>query len=123
MAEQAARDEAAQLRAELLPPGAGILDRILVGAVVVAHLTNSHATVMASLGNTSPAVQVVRERRLSVTQKRLFSALKGLQTVMKKKSRGLRPTVKLLGVTPATPIKAIGSGPTEKHKARQPKTS
>jgi hypothetical protein len=123
LTEQAARDEVATLRAELLPPNASFIDRILVGAVVVAHLTNSHATMMAAMDNTNPPIQMMRERRLAITQKRLFTAWKGLQTIAKKKARGLRPTLKLLDVTPATPLKVIGCNQPTKHRVHQPKTS
>ena len=96
LAEQAARDEATALRAELLPADATILDRVLVGAVVVAHLSYTHAAMMASGGSAMPAVQAARDRRMSVTQKRFFTAVKDWQLIAGKKARGMRSPLKLL---------------------------
>jgi len=56
------------LRAELLPPDAGILDRVLAGAVVVAHLSHAHAALAAAAGTDLPGVRDARDRRLSSAQ-------------------------------------------------------
>ena len=100
VAEQAARDEAAALRAELLPPDAGILDRVLAGAVVVAHLSHAHAALAAAAGTDLPGVRDARDRRLSSAQKRLLAAAKGLRTVAAKKHQGARtPQLRLFADT------------------------
>jgi hypothetical protein len=95
LAERVARDEAAALRAELLPPDAGVLDRVLADALVVAWLSYSHTALLAATKADHPAVQAARDRRLSVAQKRLVAALKGWQAVAGKKARGLQPPLKL----------------------------
>jgi hypothetical protein len=103
LAERAVRDEAAALRAELLPPDAGVLERVLVSALVVAWLAYTHTAMMAAPKADSPAVQAARDRRLSVAQKRLVAALKGWQAVAGKKDRGMRPPLKLFDAAkPAT---------------------
>jgi hypothetical protein len=99
LAEQAARDEAATLRAELMPPDAGVLDRVLADAVVVSWLAYSQAALVAASGADSPSVQAARDRRLSDALKRLLTALKGWQLIAGKKARGLRPPLKLFDVT------------------------
>lgn len=100
LAEQAAQAEAEALRTELLPPDAGVVERVLVGAVVVARLVHHHAATMAAHGSAASAVVAARDRRLTAAQNRLFAAVKGWQAVAGKKARGVRPTLKLLAVTP-----------------------
>lgn len=95
LAEQAARDEAAAFRAELLSADAGVLDRVLAGVVVVAHLAHAHAARVAAVGTDVPAVQAARDRRLSDAQKRLLLAVKNWELIAGKKARGLRPPLKL----------------------------
>jgi hypothetical protein len=94
LAEQAAKDEAAAFRGELLPADAGILDRVLVGTLVVAHLAHAHAARVAAVGTDVPAVQASRDRRLSNAQQRLHLAVKNWQLIAGKKARGLRPPLK-----------------------------
>lgn len=91
LAEQAARADAAALKTELLPPEAGVLDRVLAGAVVVARLAHAHAAVLAAAGTDVPAVQAMRDKRLTDAQKRLMSAVKNWQLIAGKKARGARP--------------------------------
>lgn len=95
LAERAARADAAALRSELLPPDAGVLDRVLAEAVVVARLACAHTAVLAASESQDPAVQAARDRRLSVAQKRLMAAVKGWQLVAGRKARGLRTPLKL----------------------------
>jgi hypothetical protein len=99
LAERAARDEAAALRAELLPPGAGVLERVLADTLVVAWLAYSHTALLAAPKADHPAVQAARDRRLSVAQKRLMAALKGWQLVAGKTATGPQPRLKLFGTS------------------------
>jgi len=101
LAEQAARDEAAALRTQLLPPNATILDQILASAVVVAYLAHARAALRAAGTTDIPALQTARERWLSEAQKRLLSALKNWQLIMGKKTRGMRTPLKLFDAAQA----------------------
>lgn len=101
LAEQAARADAAALKAELLPPDAGVLDRVLAGAVVVAHLAHAHAAQVAAAGACAPATQAARDRRLLDTQKLLLNAVKAWQLIAGKKAAGLRPRLRVFEARPA----------------------
>ncbi len=95
LAEQAVRDEVQLMKRELLPTDAGVLERVLATTVVVAHLSHHRAAVQAARPASHPAVAAVRERTLSVTQKRLVAAVKGWQLVARKKRKGVGPKRKL----------------------------
>ena len=94
LAERAARDEVAGMKAELVAPGAGVLERVLAGAVVVAYLAHQRAAAVAAR-SAAPGVAAVRDRRLTAAQKRLVAAVKALETVARKKAAGVRPGRKL----------------------------
>jgi len=91
LAERAARDEAAQLRASLLGPSPSALDKILAGMVVVAHMGYQRAAFLAAQRIDHSGVREERDRRLSAAQKRLHEALKGWKLIAGKKAKGLRP--------------------------------
>ena len=93
--EQSARDEAAAIRTELLPPDAGVVERVLVDAVVVARLILAHATALAAFGSTVPGVTAARDRRLSSAQVRFATAVKAVQTIAAKRAKGVKPALKL----------------------------
>lgn len=91
LAEQAARGEAAGLRADLLGPAPSTLDKILAGTVVVAHMGYQRAAFLAAQRTDQSAVREERDRRLSAAQKRLHEAVKGWKLIAGKKAKGLRP--------------------------------
>jgi hypothetical protein len=95
LAEQATRDEVRAMKRELLPADAGVLERVLTTAVIVAHLSHHRAAVQAARPASHPAVTALRERTLCVTQKRLMAAVKGFQLIAGKKRKGVRPKRKL----------------------------
>ncbi len=95
LTEQSARDEADAIRAELLPPDAGVVERVLADAIVVARLVLAHATAMAAVGSPNPGVVAARDRRLSAAQDRLFTAVKNWQTVAARRATGVRPPLKV----------------------------
>lgn len=95
LVEQSARAEAATIRAELLPPDAGVVERVLVDAVVVARLILAHATALAAVGSTVPGVTAARDRRLSSAQARFAAAVKAWQTVAARRAKGVKPALKL----------------------------
>jgi hypothetical protein len=95
LAERAAQDELAAMKAELLGPGASVLEKILVSAVVVAHLAHQRAAMMAASPANQSAVSAMRDRRLTATQKRLLAAVKAWELIAEKKAKGLRPKGKL----------------------------
>ncbi len=95
LVEKATRDEVAAMKRELLPADAGVLERVLASAVIVAHLSHHRAAVQAARPASHPAVAAVRERTLSVTQKRLVAAVKGWQLIARKKRKGVKPRKKL----------------------------
>lgn len=95
LAEQAARAEAERLRAELLPPDAGAVERVLVGAVVVARLVYAHAAAVAARGSATPGVVAGRDRRLTAAQDRLFKAVRAWETIAGKRAKGARLVLKV----------------------------
>lgn len=95
LAERAVRDEVEGMKRELLPPDAGVLERVLATTVVVAHLSHHRAAVQAARPASHPAVATVRERTLSAAQKRLLAAVKGWELIARKKRKGVRPAKKL----------------------------
>ena len=95
LVEQSARDEAATIRAELLPPDAGVVERVLIDAIVVARLILAHATTLAAIGSTAPGVTAARDRRLSSAQARFAAAVKAWQTIAVKRAKGMKPSLKL----------------------------
>jgi len=95
VARQAVAAEVAAMKAELLPPDAGVLDRVLAGALVVAHLAHANAALTAASPADHPTVQLTREKRLSSAQQRLFAALRNHRMIKGTKARGLRPPLKL----------------------------
>lgn len=101
LVEKAVRDEVSVMKQELLPADAGVLERVLATAVVVAHLSHHRAAVQAARPASHPAVAAARERTMSVTQKRLVAAVKGWQLVARKKRKGVRPAKKLKLFEPA----------------------
>jgi hypothetical protein len=115
LAERAAQDEVSAMKAELLGPGAGVLEKILVSAVVVSHVSYQHAAAVAALKTDVPAVAAMRDKRLSSALKRLLAAVKGWQIITGRKAKGLapRPAVRLFEpVGEAVPVTAgrRGSG-------------
>lgn len=95
VAERAARDEAAAMKAELLGDAPSVLDRVLASAVVVARLSHDRAARVAALKADHPGVREARERVLSAAQKRLVAAVKAWQLLAGKKARGMTPKGKL----------------------------
>jgi hypothetical protein len=95
LAERAARDEAAAMKAELLGDAPSVLDRVLASAVVVARLSHDRAARVAAQRADHPGVREARERVLSTAQKRLVAAVKAWQLLAGKKARGLRPKGRL----------------------------
>ena len=89
LAEQGARQEVERLKAELLSPDAGFLERILASTVAVAYLANQHAAALAAVKTSHSTVRTARDRRQSVAQRRLLDALKGWST-HKKLAKSLR---------------------------------
>ena len=65
VAEQAAQDEAAAMMADLLPPDATVLDRVLAGAVVIARLADAHAALVAIAHTGLPTFRAAPDGRLS----------------------------------------------------------
>jgi len=95
LTERSARDEAEAIRAELLPPDAGVVERVLVDAIVVARLVLAHATALAAAGSQNPGVVAARDRRLTSAQNRFFAAVKDVREIAAKRAKGVRPTIKL----------------------------
>lgn len=95
LAERAARDEAAAMKAELLGDDPPVLDRVLASAVVVARLSHDRAARVAAQKADLPGVREARERVLSAAQKRLAAAVKAWQLLAGKKARGMHPKQRL----------------------------
>lgn len=101
LAETAARDEAAALRAELVGDTPSVLDRVVGSLVAVSHLAHHRAAVMAAQPTEHVGVRAAREKTLSVAQKRLADAVRTFRLLAKKKARGVRPRRKLKIFEPA----------------------
>jgi hypothetical protein len=95
IAEKAVRDEVQLMKRELLTADAGVLERVLATAVVVAHLSHHRAAVAAARPASHPAVAAARDRTLSTAQKRLLAAVKGWRLVASRKRKGVKPPKKL----------------------------
>ena len=80
LAEEAARREAEGLKAELLTPDAGFVERILASTVAVGYLAQQHASGLAAVKTTHSTVRAARDRRQTVAQRRFLDALKGWAT-------------------------------------------
>jgi hypothetical protein len=74
LAERAVREEVAALKAELLGPGAGVVDRVLAGMLAVAHVSHAHAATSAAKATDDPGLAALRDRRLGSAQRRLMAA-------------------------------------------------
>jgi hypothetical protein len=90
LAAGAVRAEVAALKAELLGPAPSVTDKVLAGAVVVAHLGHQRAALAAAQPADKPGVREARERLLTIAQRRLQDALKGWELHAGKKAKGLR---------------------------------
>jgi hypothetical protein len=95
LAESAVRDQVAAMKGELLPAAAGVLERVLATALVVAHLAHHRAAVQAARPAAHPAVAAARDRALSAAQKRLLAAVRGWELVARKKRKGVKPKRRL----------------------------
>ncbi len=91
LAQSAAAEEVAALKAQLLSPTPTPAERLLAGAVVVAHLAHAHAALAAAQPIDRPEVKTARERILALAQRRLADALKAWEAVRTRKAKGLRP--------------------------------
>jgi hypothetical protein len=91
LAERAAGEEAAAMKAELLGDAPSALDRVLASVVAVARLSYDRAARVAAQKADHPGVREARERVLSAAQKRLAAAVKTWQLLAGKKAKGLRP--------------------------------
>ena len=72
LTEIAARNEAAELKAELLGDAPSMLDQVLASAGVVATLSHNRAAQVAAQPTQHPGVREARDRILSKAQKRLI---------------------------------------------------
>lgn len=95
LARKALLDEVAAMKAELLGPSPSVLDKMLAGAVLVAHLSYQRAARVAAMKVENLVEQEARERRLSAAQKRLVAGVKAWKQIAGKKAKGLRPKGKL----------------------------
>ena len=95
--EAAARDDLARTKADLAGPDPGALERLLAGAVAVAHLAHAVAAEAAAAKVADPAAAAARDRRWSDAQARLFAAARAYKLVAGKKAAGAStpPGIKL----------------------------
>jgi len=108
------RQEAAALRAELVGPGASVVERVLATAVVVGYMAHMRAVMVAarSEGAALPAVVAARDRRVESAQRRLVAAIKAFDLVAGK-PRGRRvalPAKRPAVAPPAAPATSPRSG-------------
>jgi hypothetical protein len=91
LAEAAAQEEAARLKAELLGPDPTVLDRMLASNLVTSYLASQYASAVAARPSEVPAVTAVRDRRAESAQRRLIGAVKAWTLVRGKAAKGLAP--------------------------------
>ena len=101
LAEIAAQNDAAELKAELLGHAPSMLDKVLASAVIVATLSHNRAVQVAAQPTQHPGMREARDRILSKAQKRLVEAIKAWQLLDRKKDKGLQPKGKLAIFDPA----------------------
>lgn len=95
LARRAAEEEVAALKGQMLDGHDTPLDRILAGAVVVAHLAHQRAARLAAKPAAMPGMHGVRDRNLTSGQKRLLAAVRGWRLIAEMKRKGVRAKGKL----------------------------
>ncbi len=80
----------------MLGPTPSVTDKILVSAVLVAHLAFQRAAFVASQQTDHLELRVVREQVMTIAQKRLAAAVKTWHQIASKNAAGMRPKGKLM---------------------------
>jgi hypothetical protein len=92
--EKGIREDIASMRDELLARNASVLDKMMVSNVIVAHLADQSALLMASKPADHLSVAAARDRRAESTARRLQIATKGLTGIRERRAKGLAPRTK-----------------------------
>jgi hypothetical protein len=93
--EKSLRDEIAGMRAELLGEEPTLVDRLLTGAVVTAHLAHQAAVAASARPAATSGIEAHRNRRAEATQRRLVAATRAWERHQRAKATGHAPPAKL----------------------------